>query len=283
VAPADMQNTDPTGLFVTLNVELPDESNNFLRAGGRLWIDLGTAFADWFAAGAAGNGIQVVNDPVYGMIVEILDTSTGPASIDNLQLPPLQRVPINLIVEAPVVPFPPNFPAADDDPPESSTGGPFAVGQLIPEQPVNSFAVDLVQLQSGVEVGGVGYEIHVTPTTDGVGAVPDGGAIPGVPLTVNHLPVGVELNWASSCQPSDGDYSVHVGDLGDFTSHVPVACSTNGATTATLLPDAGDKYYLVVPTDGAADGSYGTDSEGAERPESLAACRLRIAATCPGG
>jgi len=278
IASADMQNTDPTGLFVTLAVELPDEPNNFLRAGGRLWINLGTALADWLANGAAGSGIQVVNDPVHGTIVEIFDTSGGPSTIDRLQLPPLQRVPINLIVEAPVVPYPPNFPAADDDPPESSSGG----GQLIPEQPVNTFAVDLVQIQSGVEVGGVGYEIHVKPTSDGVGAVPNGDAIPGVPLTVQHLAVGVELNWGSSCQPSDGDYSVHVGDLGDFTSHLPAACSTNGATTATLPPDDGDRYYLIVPTDGAADGSYGTDSEGVERPESLAACRLRIATSCPG-
>jgi len=278
--PVDMQNLDTANQFVTLEVELPDVQDNFLRKGGRLWIDLGSALAAWQAGGGAGGGILVVNHPTFGTVVEILDTTDGIASIDRLQLPPLQRVPIQLIAEAPIVPFSPNFPPVDDDPPSSS--GPTADGQTIPDQPLNTFAVDLVQIQGGEEVGGVGYEIHVTPTSNGVGAVPDGDAIPGVPLTVDRLPAGIELNWGGSCQPSDVDYAVYAGNIGEFTSHVPATCSTNGATSATLPADESDLYYLVVPTDLAADGSYGADSDGAERPESLAACRLRITTSCPG-
>lgn len=279
VPPFDMQNLGTASQFVTLAIELPNEPGNFLRAGGRLGIDLGDALEPWLDGGGAGSGIQVVDDPVFGTLVEVLDTSVARSTIDRLQLPPFQRVPMHLIVESPLVPFPPSFPPVDDDP--ADPAGPMADGQTIPDQPINAFAVDLVQVQGSDEVGGVGYEIHVTPTSDGAGAVPDGAGIPGIPLRVARLAAGLELSWSASCSTSDVDYAVHEGTLGDFTSHVPVECSTAGATTAVVPEPAHDAYYLIVPTDGAADGSYGTNSAGMERPESAAACRLRVLGVCP--
>jgi len=38
------------------------------------------------------------------------------------------------------------------------------------------------------------------------------------------------------------------------------------------LPGAGNRYYLVVPSDGTIEGSYGVDGDGNERTPSAAAC-----------
>ena len=35
----------------------------------------------------------------------------------------------------------------------------------------------------------------------------------------------------------------------------------------------GDRYYLVVPDNGTAEGSYGADSGGSPRPGGVSACR----------
>ena len=74
---------------------------------------------------------------------------------------------------------------------------------------------------------------------------------------------------------------MHEGILGDFSSHLPLTCSTAGATTFLLSPDDVSSYYLVVPTNGDVDGSYGNGNEGAERPASALACRSRLIAACP--
>jgi hypothetical protein len=119
------------------------------------------------------------------------------------------------------------------------------------------------------------------PST-GVGAVPNGGDVPGIPLT---LSVGADgslvLEWDVSCLSTDGDYVVYEGRLGSFTSHAPVTCSTGGATTWTLIPDALSSYYLVTPTDGISEGSHGTDGSGTERPPGLGTCFSMSIGACP--
>ena len=42
-----------------------------------------------------------------------------------------------------------------------------------------------------------------------------------------------------------------------------------------------DRYYLIVPTDGVQEGSYGRDSAGAERPQGGGACHDGQTVTCP--
>jgi hypothetical protein len=280
----NVKNTDSSNPFVTLAVQLPDFGGNFIRKGGRVFVDLGTAFAPWLAGGASGSSIRVVDDPVFGDLVEILDsTAPGGATIEGLPLTPQVNVAMRLILSAPVVPIPPTFPGVNDDPPERPAGGPPSPPPPpTPGTTSNVFAIDVVQLQGAVEIGGVGYQVVVQPTSAGVGAVPDGAAVPGVPLTVGRAPrEQLELSWGSSCQASDSDYAVYTGTLGEFDSHLPLVCSTGGATSLTVAATEGDVYYLVVPTDGAADGSYGVNGAGVERPESQAACRLRVAVTCP--
>ena len=104
------------------------------------------------------------------------------------------------------------------------------------------------------------------------GAVPDGEDVPGDPLLLDKAGGGqIALEWSPSCLPADS-YAIYEGAIGRFYSHVPATCSTGGATTATLTPVLDDAYYLVVPVAGAEEGSYGTDSMGAERPQLGGAC-----------
>jgi hypothetical protein len=114
------------------------------------------------------------------------------------------------------------------------------------------------------------------------GSVPDGMGAPGTALMLQPGPGGtLRLDWSPSCLASDVDYAVYEGTIGNFTSHLPVACSTSGATSLTIVPGAGDTYYLVVPHSASAEGSYGRASGLLERPPSAAACFPRATVACP--
>jgi murein DD-endopeptidase MepM/ murein hydrolase activator NlpD len=157
-----------------------------------------------------------------------------------------------------------------------------------------AFALPDYQLPPGAQPGtwkiavdyeGQRLERPFTVTEGGpaaAGAVPDGRMVPGTQLGVEKAPADqVALAWGPSCIAGDDDYEVYAGSLGDFTGHEPVACSTGGATNLTFAPAAGGRYFLVVPANGAAEGSYGPDSEGAERPPSASACLGQLTAPCP--
>ena len=278
----NVKSTSATGGALQLQIQLPSDVPSLLGEGGRLWLDMGDALDIWQAGGGRGSNVRLATLTGFGEVVEILPSTGGPATIEQLALPPFQNFEMRFIVEAPIVPIAPNFPNdLQDEPGERPR--PEDPQQVIPDLVAPHFAVDLVQFENGEEVGGVGYEIRVTPTSAGAGQVPNGASNPGVPLQVDKTAATVELTWGASCQTTDRDYAVYEGQLGDFTSHVPAACSTDGNTAASLEMPDGSRYYLIVPTDGAADGSYGFDSTGAERPGSNAACRLSIPATCPQG
>lgn len=117
----------------------------------------------------------------------------------------------------------------------------------------------------------------------GAGRVPDGNSVPGTPLTIDYGSGGdLALSWSASCLATDTDYGIYEGVLGNFSSHVKRSCSTAGATNATLTPSAGDSYYLVVPSSGLAEGSYGLASDGSERPWSSDECWSQLlGASCP--
>jgi len=117
---------------------------------------------------------------------------------------------------------------------------------------------------------------------DGVaGEVPNGGDVPGVPLTVDPAAGGdLALSWSASCLGADNDYAIYEGTLGDYSSHTSVTCSTIGTTAATVTPSGGNTYYLVVPLNGFREGGYGTDSSGAQRPQGSAACLPQAIGTC---
>src|SRR5262249_18792833 len=90
----------------------------------------------------------------------------------------------------------------------------------------------------------------LTPPRDAVGSVSG--------LQVAKAGGGsVTLSWAASCSAHDTDYEVYEGALGSFAAGAPRACSTAGATSTTLTPAAGSRYFLVVPRDAWSEGSYG--------------------------
>jgi hypothetical protein len=116
------------------------------------------------------------------------------------------------------------------------------------------------------------------------GSVPDGGAVPGVPLMFSLASGSLTLDWGSSCAAGDSDYEVYEGTLaGPFAyNHAQRLCSTGGATTATFAAPAGSTYYLVVPKNAVSEGSYGRASSGVERPQGSPACLPQvIASICP--
>ena len=115
------------------------------------------------------------------------------------------------------------------------------------------------------------------------GWVPDGGSVPGVPLTVNLESGGdLTLSWSASCATGDNDYAIYEGTIGVYYSHVSKFCSTGGATTKTFTPVSGSSYYLVVPRNALREGSYGIRSDGSERPQGTSPCLPQeITQTCP--
>ena len=115
-----------------------------------------------------------------------------------------------------------------------------------------------------------------------LGSVPNGGDVPGAPLTVSTDASGMlTLDWDASCLTNDGDYVVYEGSLDSFDTHAPVTCTTGGARTWVLSPDAGSSYYLVTPSNGVAEGSLGFDGSGAERPRGASACFQPSIGGCP--
>lgn len=114
------------------------------------------------------------------------------------------------------------------------------------------------------------------------GTVPEGGTGGGTPLTVQKAGGGnLLLNWGASCASSDTDYEIYEGLVAaPFSSHSSIRCSTSGATSATITPASGNRYYLVVPRNVVDEGSYGKRSDGTERPAGAAQCLPRSTGVC---
>lgn len=105
------------------------------------------------------------------------------------------------------------------------------------------------------------------------GSVPDGGAIPGIPLQLSKSGSNAHLTWGAACVTDADDYAIYRGALGSWYGHSSVVCTTGGATTADVAYGSGNEYYLVVPLNGTFEGSYGTNSSGAEIPAAAVPCR----------
>ncbi len=140
------------------------------------------------------------------------------------------------------------------------------------------------------EGGGTGdsidvYAAGITPGGGGgggAGRIPGSRNVTGTPLTITRLGNGdLQLDWSAVCG-AGSDYGVYDGVLTVLDDTNPVQCSTGGATSTTLTPAAGDRFYLVVANDGAgAEGSYGRRSDDSERPVSASACFPQSIGACP--
>ncbi|HEU5179212.1 MAG TPA: hypothetical protein VFW45_00345, partial [Candidatus Polarisedimenticolia bacterium] len=114
------------------------------------------------------------------------------------------------------------------------------------------------------------------------GGVPDGSSLPGIPLTVTPAAAGaITLSWGSACSTGANDYEIYEGTAGTYYSHTAAFCSTGGLTTKTFTPTAGNHYYLVVSRNAVREGTYGSASSGAPRPQGSGACLVRDLAACP--
>jgi hypothetical protein len=106
-----------------------------------------------------------------------------------------------------------------------------------------------------------------------------GGRISGLTM-IRGAGSDVTLNWLPSCSTGDTNYEVYEGSIGSWYSHVPVTCATGG-TSSTFAAAAGNRYYLVVPTNGTGEGSYGKNSASVERPVGSTVCVPQALGTCP--
>ena len=110
---------------------------------------------------------------------------------------------------------------------------------------------------------------------DGPGRVPNGADFPGTQLTINKIPGSerIALSWGESCSSNVTNYAIHEGHIGFWYNHKERRCSTGGQTSWDLIPRNNSRYYLIVPINDVAEGSYGTDSNGDQRPPGFFTCQ----------
>jgi hypothetical protein len=130
-----------------------------------------------------------------------------------------------------------------------------------------------------------GTEVYINqPPGPPAGGTPDGDTIPGSQLVIDKPGIGlgneITLSWGPSCTSTDTNYEIYEGAIGDFTGHQPVVCSTDGAMTATINTEPGDRFYLIVPTNDVFEGSYGRMSSGGERPAGAHQCHPQNVGSC---
>lgn len=146
---------------------------------------------------------------------------------------------------------------------------------------------------------GVTYSLYeplagwpISDTVDGLSTVGNPGIIPatlGVNKTVfPQLDTSdIVITWSASCSEGASDYGIYEGTIGAWFSHTAVDCVDNGVPlTEQITPAAGNHYYLVVPHNTMAEGSYGQrqPSPGTfvERPVGAAQCiAVQTVTPCP--
>ena len=102
-------------------------------------------------------------------------------------------------------------------------------------------------------------------------------------LVLQETGLGITASWvdAGSCLETDQAFALYEGTLGNFTSHVPVACYVAGSTWD-FTPQAGNRYFLLAPVNWVAEGSHGLDGDGNERPRGTVSCQAQQqVAACP--
>jgi len=128
----------------------------------------------------------------------------------------------------------------------------------------------------------------ISSRVDALAFPPDPGSVPrvGPPrLTLAKtvaFPPSIELRWGASTSAGAEDYGIYEGTVGAWYSHTAIDCHDNGADLREVItPGGGNRYYLVVPHNPNVEGSYGTDSSGAQRPPGTVTCRPTQGLDCP--
>ena len=118
------------------------------------------------------------------------------------------------------------------------------------------------------------------------GVIPSGLEAEGLPLLIGKADGDdLSLLWGASCKLADFEFGIYEGEMlpgGDFTSHTIHQCGTGGNTTAEITPEAGSRYFLVVPLNADHEGSYGKNSAGVQRVPGVAQCEPQLVGSCLG-
>jgi hypothetical protein len=157
---------------------------------------------------------------------------------------------------------------------------------LLPDEPATGVRVRVVRGQRAGFVPAIFPAVCSGDASAGalsiVEPIPVAGAIPvnGGGLTLQAQPSGsLRLRWDASCSPDVTTHAVYEGSLdalraGRFNP-ARVTCEAGPDLVEYVDPAAGDRYYLVAPLAAGREGSLGTDSTGAARPQAPAACAPR--------
>ena len=93
----------------------------------------------------------------------------------------------------------------------------------------------------------------------------------------NRFTGQVEIDYAPACNASN--HTIYYGDLASVSSYnyAGAACFRGMSGRAMFDPGAGSSFFIVVGNTGVIEGSYGTDSASAERPEDTATAGCDLA------
>jgi hypothetical protein len=83
------------------------------------------------------------------------------------------------------------------------------------------------------------------------------------------------LSWQPDCGRGTS-YGIYRGDLGSGYSSIapePGMCAVTGSTATVPAGTGSADFFLIVPNNGNAEGSYGVGSDGAARPVAAGSCR----------
>ena len=85
----------------------------------------------------------------------------------------------------------------------------------------------------------------------------------------NDVTGAIDVTWTGACSASN-DRIVY-GQMAALATYgwTGVACNLGNSGTASFNPGAENVYFVIVANDATAEGSYGTNSLGAERPEAV--------------
>jgi len=86
----------------------------------------------------------------------------------------------------------------------------------------------------------------------------------------------IQVSYTPACSASS--HTIYYGPLQDVASYryTGARCGIGVSGTALFVPPPGNLFFLVVGTDGTREGSYGRDSSGVERPESVGAATCDV-------
>lgn len=100
----------------------------------------------------------------------------------------------------------------------------------------------------------------------------------------------IEIICPGSCSSGAEVYGLYEGKIasvnpGGVYDHTMKFCDVGCPTNFQFTPGTGDTYYLVVPHNHKEEGSYGTDSDGTERPQAAVVAgrcvELQTLTACP--